>query len=61
MDGSKTILNNPANANLNSDIKKVKTNISDNNKITKSFLLGKTNLASSSVFVTIRKPISYKI
>ena len=53
MDGSKTILNNPTNANLNSDIKKVKTNISDNNKITKSFLLGKTNLASSNVFVKL--------
>jgi len=53
MDGSKTILNNPTNANLNSDTKKVKTNISDNNKITKSFLLGKTNLASSSVFVQL--------
>jgi LAS superfamily LD-carboxypeptidase LdcB len=53
MDGSKTILNNPTNANLNSDTKKVKTNISDNNKITKSFLLGKTNLASNSVFVKL--------
>ena len=53
IDGSKTILNNPTNANLNSDTKKVKTNISDNNKITKSFLLGKTNLASSSVFVQL--------
>ena len=53
MDGSKTILNSPTNAYLNSDTKKVKTNISDNNKITKSFLLGKTNLASSSVFVQL--------
>jgi LAS superfamily LD-carboxypeptidase LdcB len=53
MDGSKTVLNNPTNANLNSDTKKVKTNISDNNKITKSFLLGKTNLASSNVFVQL--------
>ena len=62
MDSSKTILDNPTNANLNSNTKKVKTNISDNNNnITKSFLLGKTNLASSNVFVTIRKPISYKI
>ena len=53
MDGSKTILNSPTNAYLNSDTKKVKTNISDNNKITKSFLLGKTNLASSSVFLQL--------
>ena len=53
MDGSKTILNNPTNSNLNSDTKKVKTNISDNTKITKSFLLGKTNLASNSMFVKL--------
>lgn len=55
MDSSKTILDNPTNANLNSNTKKVKTNISDNNNnnITKSFLLGKTNLASSNVFVQL--------
>ena len=53
MDSSKTILDNPTNANLNSNTKKVKTNISDNNNITKSFLLGKTNLASSNVFVKL--------
>lgn len=53
MDGSKTILNNPTNSNLNSDTKKVKTNISDNTKITKSFLLGETNLASNSMYVKL--------
>jgi len=52
VNSSKTIINNPAKSNLNSKIKEVKTIKSDNN-ISKSFLLGKTNLASNSVFVKL--------
>lgn len=52
VNSSKTIKNNPAKSNLNSKIKEVKTIKGDNN-ISKSFLLGKTNLASNSVFVKL--------
>ena len=52
VNSSKTIKNNPAKSNLNSKINEVKTIKSDNN-ISKSFLLGKTNLASNSVFVKL--------